>query len=380
MRAFISAFLSALGGVFADKGARSTMVAAILIYSVLYPQPYTGEVIRDVPLVAVDQDQSVASRDLLRRIGNTDGARIAAVVSDLPAARDLFFARKAHGILLIPPRFEEDLLSGRPSPIAAYGDASYPLIYSALMSAIASAAGDLGAGVQYARLTATGTDPATAAAMVAPVTVTNVAVYNPQGGYASYVVPAAFVLILQQTLLMGIGILHAGRNWRSGVVRLATPLAYIALYLAWVALTQLMLPLIYGIPRLGNVGTLFAVALPFLCAVTAMGFALARAIPWREGVIFFLVVLGIPLFFLSGISWPAESIPEPLRWLGLLIPSSSAIPAFVMVNQMGADLADVADAVRLQIGLTIGYTVLAAVFAMSRRKNTAQDTAVDAMR
>ena len=26
---------------------------------------------------------------------------------------------------------------------------------------------------------------------------------NPTGGYASYVVPAAFVLILQQTLLMG---------------------------------------------------------------------------------------------------------------------------------------------------------------------------------
>lgn len=114
MKASIATFTKALRGVFADRGARSTMVVAILIYSVLYPQPYTGEVIRDVPLVAVDHDGSIASHDLLRRIGNTDGARIAAVVTDLPAAREMFFDRQAHGIVLIPSRFEETLLSGRP--------------------------------------------------------------------------------------------------------------------------------------------------------------------------------------------------------------------------------------------------------------------------
>ena len=36
---------------------------------------------------------------------------------------------------------------------------------------------------------------------------TAVPLFNPEGGYATYVFPAAFVLILQQTLLMGVGLL-----------------------------------------------------------------------------------------------------------------------------------------------------------------------------
>lgn len=70
---------------------------------------------------------------------------------------------------------------------------------------------------------------------------------------------------------------------------------------------------------------------------------------------FFLLVMGMPLFFVSGIFWPVESMPGPLRGLALLIPSSSAIVAFVRVDQMGADLSAVAGTVRLQLVLAAGY-------------------------
>ena len=154
----------------------------------------------------------------------------------------------------------------------------------------------------------------------------------------------------------------------------AAATAYIGLYLAWVAVTQLVLPYLYGIPRLGDLTTLMLIALPFLCACTAMGFALALAIPWREGVVFFLVVMGMPLFFLSGISWPIEAIPSGLRALSLLVPSTTAIPAFVAIDQMGARPQDVAAAVQLQIALAFGYTVLAigiARLTRTRRRQTA---------
>ncbi|MFP7571660.1 ABC transporter permease [Marivita sp. S2033] len=114
-----------------------------------------------------------------------------------------------------------------------------------------------------------------------------------------------------------------------------------------------------SIPRTGEFGTLMLIALPFLCACTAMGFAIALIIPWREGVVFFLVVMGVPLFFLSGIAWPIESIPDKLRVISLLVPSSSAISAFVAVNQMGATPQDIAGAVQLQIALAFGYTLIA---------------------
>ena len=360
---FIRAVLDALRGVLGDASAKSTMIVGILIYSVLYPQPYVGEVVRDVPVTIIDQDQSTASRSFLRQIDASDKVDIVATATNMADARDAFFRRDVYGIVIIPSGFEGDLLAGRPAPVAAYGDGSYLLIYSNLMSAVTTVARSIGAQVNYARLTATGIDDGLARTLLQPVTVTSISVFNPQGGYASYVIPAAFVLILQQTLLMGIGLIHAGLKLPTGLRMWATPIAYISLYLGWVAFTQILLPFLYGIPRTGDFATLLLIALPFLCACTAMGFALAVAIPWREGVIFFLVVMGMPLFFLSGISWPIESIPEHLRLLSLLVPSSTAISAFVAVDQMGATPNDIAPAVQTQIALAIGYTLLAAAIA-----------------
>ncbi|MCX7564984.1 ABC transporter permease [Sulfitobacter sp. F26169L] len=366
LRLFLSEVTAALRTLLGDPNARMTMIAGILIYSVLYPQPFVGEVVRDVPIVAIDQDNSAASRSFLRRIDASDQVEIVSAMPNMDAARDAFFRREAYGIVIIPAGFEKDILAQVPAPIAAFGDGSYLLVYSNIMEAVTTVARAVGAEVNFERLTATGMDDVQARASLSPVSVTNIKVFNPQGGYASYVVPASFVLILQQTLMMGIGLLHAGRRMPTGLRMWATPVAYIGLYVVWVAFTQLLLPLFYGIPRTGDFSTLLLVALPFICACTAMGFAIALLIPWREGVVFFLVVMGLPLFFLSGIAWPIESIPQHLHILSLLVPSSSAISAFVAVNQMGASPQDIAGTVQLQIILAIGYTALAvAIYQLS---------------
>ncbi len=364
LRRFLTEIISAIRMVLADNSARSTMIVGILIYSVLYPQPYVGEVLRDVPVVVIDQDNSSASRTFVRDMDVTEWVDVTQSAPDMETAQDAFYRREVYGIVVIPAGFEADILASRPAPVAAYSDGSYLLIYSNVMRAVGTVAGTMGAQVNYARLTSLGVDDSLARTALSPVIVTSVAVFNPQGGYASYVVPAAFVLILQQTLLMGIGLLHAGRRLPTGRKMGATIVAYFVLYLIWVAFTQMLLPYLYGIPRTGDLVTLLLIAVPFICACIAMGFAIALAIPWREGVVFFLVVMGMPLFFLSGISWPVEMIPDHLRTLSLLVPSSSAISAFVAVDQMGASAQDVAGAIQTQIVLAVGYSVLA--LALSR--------------
>jgi len=374
IRSFFTEVISALRTLLADDGARSTMIVGILIYSVLYPQPYVGEVLRDVPIAVIDQDHSTTSRSFVRAMDVSDSVEVTLFAPDLNAARDAFFRREVYGIIIIPERFEADILDSKPAPIAAYSDGSYLLIYSNVVRTAAAVARSMGVQVNYSRLTALGVDASVAETLVAPVTVNTVSVYNPQGGYASYVVPAAFVLILQQTLTMGIGLLHAGRAMPRGRKLAATVTAYLGLYVIWVAFTQMLLPFLYGIPRAGDVAAMYLIAVPFLCACTAMGFALSQLIPWREGVVFFLVVLGMPLFFLSGISWPAELIPEPLRFISLLVPSSSAISAFVAVDQMGATAKDVASAIETQLVLTVTYSVVALLASKGKRQKSPKNT------
>lgn len=304
IRRFLAEVITALRALLTDEGARSTMIASILIYSVLYPQPYVGEVLRDVPIAVIDQDHSTTSRSFVRAMDVSDSVQVTLSAVDLNDARDAFFRREVYGIIIIPDGFEANILASKPAPIAAYSDGSYLLIYSNVVRTAANVALSMGAQVNYARLTALGVDASVAGSLLAPVTVNTVSVFNPQGGYASYVVPAAFVLILQQTLMMGIGLLHAGRAMPRGRKLAATITAYLGLYVIWVAFTQMLLPFLYGIPRAGDVAAMYMIALPFLCACTAMGFALSQLIPWREGVVFFLVVLGMPLFFLSAFHGP----------------------------------------------------------------------------
>ncbi|GGO80309.1 hypothetical protein GCM10011348_16660 [Marinobacterium nitratireducens] len=374
MRELFRAMQAALGRLFSDPASRATMVMSIIIYAIIYPQPYSAEVIRDVPVAVVDQDGSNASRELIRRIDAAEGARVLATVDGLPQAESLFYARRITGLVIVPANFERDLLNGDPAPIAAYGDAGYFLIYNAMMGAVNNAAQSLGHEIRYGRLTGAGIAPDTAQALIAPLSVTSVALFNPQGGYASYVVPAAFVLIVQQTLLMGIGILHAGRKPTQGVRMAAAPLVYVLFYCLWIAVTQLLLPEVYGIPRLGTWWHLYVVAIPFLMAVCALGFVLAQLIRSREGVIFVLVVMGIPLFFLSGVSWPIQSVPAPIQTLALLIPSTTALTAFVQVDQMGADLGAVADKVIWELTLAAAYTLIALLlnFYHTRRQPAEQ--------
>lgn len=371
MKAFLQAMRHALRDLLSNRAARSTMIFSIIIYSMLYPQPYRSEVIRDVPIAVIDQDGSNFSRELTRRIDASDATNVTLRTNQQAIVEDAFFNRQISGFVIVPQGFERDLLAGKQAPIAAYGDAGYLLVYSSVMTSVTNASRSLGAEVQFSRLTASGTDASTAQMIVSPLSISSISLFNPQGGYASYVVPAAFVLILQQTLLMGIGILHAGKRPLSGIQFLAVPLTYIGFYCVWIALTQILLPKIYGIPRLGTWWHLYAVAIPFLMAVTAMGFALAQMIKTREGIVYFLVVMGMPLFFLSGMSWPMENIPSFLHMLSRLIPSTTAITAFVQVDQMGAGLASVLDKIHTLLGLACFYALLALLLNWLRSSSNA---------
>ena len=67
------------------------------------------------------------------------------------------------------------------------------------------------------------------------------------------------------------------------------------------------------------------------------------ALIFRRPLIVQLVfaAIGLPFFFLAGFAWPVEAIPQAIRTVALLLPSSLAIDALVNVAQLGAALSDV---------------------------------------
>src|SRR5699024_7782522 len=160
-----------------------------------------------------------------------------------------------------------------------------------------------------------------------------------------------FVLILQQTLLLGcilFGVTQGIKQQEKWVITasgatlysslsliLGKLLANLSVYSVLFLFYMLCIPYFYDLSRLCNLSDLIAVGLPFLLAVALLGLCGSFLVKRIESVFILLLPLGIPLFFLSGISWPTEAMSPFIQQFAQIIPSTSGIEALVRVNQMG---------------------------------------------
>ena len=102
-------------------------------------------------------------------------------------------------------------------------------------------------------------------------------------------------------------------------------------------------------------------AVPFVLSVSFLAQFVSAWFSRRETAVLLFIAVSLPLFFLVGVSWPVEAIPDFLRAASRVFPSTSAIDGLVRINQMGASLAEVKrDWAALWI-LTVVYGLLAAV-------------------
>ncbi len=369
------AFRRELKRIFSMKEVLSTIFAAALIYSLYYPQPYVNEALRDIPIALVDLDGTTASRELARRIDASPDVAVAMVLPDLPTAQRQVYERTISGIVVIPRYFERELLHGRASPILQYTDASYFLVNQRVAAGISGTARAFGVEVEEARLIALQVDPPTAAAVTSPLPFTAIPLFNPAGGYATYLLPGAFLLILQQTLLVAVCLLAVtARRTRlepaTGPVAtvLGNLLAYLAVEAIVVPIYLIVTPYFYGVPRLGSLADILVAAIPFVLAVSAMGMVIGSLFRSPLAVQLVAAAIGMPFFFLSGFSWPTEAIPPALHAVSMLVPSTFAVTGLTMVAQMGASIAEI----NLQFlglwALAIGYVLLAIVLEWRRQR------------
>jgi ABC-2 type transport system permease protein len=371
MSGVLQVFRQEIHRIFTVKPAFSVLILGAAFYALFYPQPYLNEALRNVPIAVVDRDGSQSSRDFARLVDATPDVAVTEVLPDLASAEREVFARRVDGILVIPQYFERDLLHGRPSPVALYADASYFLIYQRVSGAVAAVARTVGAEIETARLIAIGVDPAIAVAAADPMPLTAVPVFNPEAGYATYVLPAAFVLILQQMLLMGVALLATlpGADPNEGDTRrrrllpativAGKLLAYLALEAVILPVYLIVLPYLYGLPRLGGIVPILIFAVPFVLSVAGLGFVVAGIFRKPIRIALILAAFGLPLFMVAGFSWPSEAIPPLIRQISLLVPSSSAIDGFVKLSQLGAPLSAAKSELLTLCALAVFYNLIA---------------------
>lgn len=346
-------WLDEMKAVFKDEGILIFFILLPLGYPLLYSWVYNNELVREVPVVVVDRSNTEMSRTFIRECDASPDVKIAYHATDMDEAKRYMASQQARGIYLIPEDFQTRLNRMEQSPIAVYTDMSLMLTYKAIYQTAQAVSTAMNSKIQIqmsgnytSREDEIGTKP---------LDFEEVALFNPQGGYGSFVLPAVLVLILQQTLLLGIGMsmgsAHERKGFRSlyppsdhpiGVFRLISgkTLCYLMIYAVMATYLLCAVPRFFHFIQLANPMDLACMALPYILACIFFSMTLSVFTHYRENVMLLVVFTSLPFLFLSGLSWPQSSIPTIWQVVSWIVPSTFAIRAYVRMNSMGACLND----------------------------------------
>lgn len=340
-----------LKAVFKDQGVLIFFLLVPLAYPLLYAFIYTGEVVREVPAAVVDMNKSTQSREFIRKVDATPDVKIQSHCADMEEAKLLLKESKVYGVIYIPESFSSDITKGIQTQVTLYCDMSGMLYYKAILTASTEVSLKMNKAIKVKR--AGNTTDRQDEISATPITYEAVNLFNPQAGYASFLLPAVLILIIQQTLLLGVG-LSAGTARENNRFRDLVPLsrqyqgtlrivlgkssAYFIIYAIVSAYILCVVPKIFSLVQIAQAGTLAAFILPYVLSCIFFAMTCSIFIHHREACMMIYVFTSVPLLFISGVSWPGSAIPEFWRVISWLFPSTFGINGYIAINSMGATL------------------------------------------
>jgi ABC-2 type transport system permease protein len=336
-----------------DSGAILILIGALMIYPIIYSIAYKNEVVRELKTTIVDLDRTTTSHQLIKMLEGAEQIEIDHVAVSLNEAKEDFYEGNSGGIVVIPQNFEKDILNGKQTNVSVFADGSYFLIYRQLVAGSVKTVGTFSAGIEIKKLMMEGKTYDQAVQQRDPLSADIHFWFNPSSGYGSFVMPGIIIIILQQTLLIGIGMLGGTakeKNRDSFMVPVALKkggvlpilfgktLSYLTVYVVNCVITMIWIHSWFNYPNQGSYLTVLMLTLPFLLSVIFMGITFSVVFKRRESSIMFMVFLSPIVVFLSGISWPASSIPPIVYNLAHLFPSTIMMPAYLRVRSMGVGI------------------------------------------
>jgi ABC-2 type transport system permease protein len=211
---------------------------------------------------------------------------------------------------------------------------------------------------------------------VRPLAFDDVPIFNPMGGYGNFILPAVLILILQQTLVLGIG-LSAGtarennryhdlipidRHYQ-GIFRIIGGkfMCYFMIYAVMGAYLTMAVPRFFSFVSLIHWQDLMVFLFPYILACIFFGMIVSCIVRYRENVMLLMVFVSLPLLFLSGVSWPQTNIPPFWQGVSWLFPSTFGVRAYIRLNTMGGTLGDVILEYRMLWLQAVTYFLIAAI-------------------
>ena len=306
--------------VFRDAGVMLFFFALPLVYPLVYAAIYNPEVTRDMPVAVVDHSRTAQSREFVRHADATPAMKICGYASDLQQARRWWAEKKCYAVLEIPADYSEKIGRGEQGVVQFYSDVSLLLRYRTFLESITELQMATDTQLREEAMNTLGGIASAATAGSSSIRTEAYFLGDPQQGFASFILPGIVVLILQQSMLLGVTMLCGSSNERrrrnGGIDPLAIPaspsatvigktLCYVTLYLPLTIYILHFVPEFFAFPHIGNVADYFLLIFPLLIASALLGQTLQVIVSERESAFIVVVFTSVAFLFLSGLDMAA---------------------------------------------------------------------------
>lgn len=367
LRNTIEVWAHAMRAALLDEGVVVFFVIVPLLYPLLYAYLYSHETVREVPTVVVDNSHSSMSREFVRRVDASADVQIISHCQDMEEAQEMIHRRDAYCLIYIPKDFEKDIAQHRQTTVELYSDMSGLLYYKAVLSSCTEVSLDMNKEIK-AQLIPGATEQQISVFQY-PIEYKYVPMFNTQSGFATFLIPAVLMMIIQQTMVLGVGMMAGeerekvrkgiASHWIVGKnpieILIGQSTVIFTIYVMIAVYLVCIVPPLFDLVHIWRWQTLLAFMVPYIAACTFFSISLSSIAHDRESFIIMFVFISIPLLFASGISWPASNIPIFWKGFSWLFPSTFGINGYVRITEMGATLADVQHEINMLWIQTIVY-------------------------
>lgn len=368
-----------------DVGVITFFVVLPLFYPLVYTLIYNTELVRDIPVAVVDDCRSAGSRELVRMADATEAMNIIGYSANMGEARRLMNEKECYGILYIPEDYSRRIGRGEQGVVAFYSEMSLLMRYRAFVSALTDLQLQTGARIRHEVLSALGASSGGQSS--SPVSNEAYFVGDPTQGFASFVIPGIVILILQQSMLLGVTMLagnSAERRRRNGGVdplAVACPqsagligrmLCYVVFYIPMAIYVLHFVPLMFDLPHIGDAADYLLFVVPLLVASAFLGMTLEVFVKERESSMLVMVFTSVVFLFLSGLTWPRYAMSPLWKLIGDCVPATWGVEGFIQINSNGGTLSDVSHSyIMLWVLAAVYFLTAYAVAAWQRRRDAA---------
>ena len=353
---------------FRDEAVVIFFIVVCAIYPVLYTLIYNTEVANDMKVVVVDHDRSHLTREFVRQLDATAEVCVIDYVSNLQDARRLMNEHECYGIVYFPAHFTRNALGGAQGHVSLYADMGVLMRYKQMLTAMTNVQQHVCSQIQGAKIGVVSGEGGSV------IENEHVPLGNVAMGIASAVLPCILLLVLQQSMILGICTLHGGRCDRRarnrgidpmridagvGATIIGRALCHVLIYILPAIYVLHFVPIFFDFPQNGNVLHIVALILPFLLASSLFGQTLQVFVSERESAFLVIAFTSVVFVFLSGISWPRYLMSPFWTAVGNVIPSTWAAQGYIAIKTNGATLWQVLHPYRMLWLLVAFYFVAA---------------------